>query len=400
MLYGLRMKKSWLLLLGLLVAGCNLYFGGGGDDQPCPDYAKDIATSYRDPQTGECTVNGGGGGGGCYGADTGAAPNLPLCYGMCDALDEASCIKTPGCHAQYTGTTCPPGADCPDLVGPQFWTCAQTAPYASNSGSCWGLDAQLCSERDDCGSAYNIPIDPPAHHAFTECFPEPGTVDVCGAVDCAPGSHCEPQCTPCDLKNPNDICVQSCKPACVPDTSTCAVIFCGPDSHCEQTCQPDTACDAASGPGGGVCAPICTATCVPNAGDPGSCKGDVVCKSIPPACPPSTVPGIKDGCWTGYCIPTDLCDYDAGSCSGPVSCGKAPPPCPSNSKPGIKNGCWTGFCIPETACYPMQQACAALVDEKSCLARPDCMPVYDGKNCTCDAKGVCTCTDKAFARCS
>src|SRR5262249_18020141 len=54
-------------------------------------------------------------------------------------------------------------------------------------------------------------------------------------------------------------------------------------------------------------------------------------------------------------------------------------------------------CKPDAAgvCRP---SCAATGDERACIARADCEPVYVGKDCSCDAQG-CACLDYAFELC-
>lgn len=47
------------------------------------------------------------------------------------------------------------------------------------------------------------------------------------------------------------------------------------------------------------------------------------------------------------CIPKDQA---AGTCTGAISCNMAKPTCPTNTTAGIKNGCWTGSCIPDQFC--------------------------------------------------
>lgn len=40
----------------------------------------------------------------------------------------------------------------------------------------------------------------------------------------------------------------------------------------------------------------------------------------------------------------------AGSCTGTVTCSDAPPQCPMDRTPGIAAGCYTGSCIPNELC--------------------------------------------------
>jgi hypothetical protein len=96
--------------------------------------------------------------------------------------------------------------------------------------------------------------------------------------------------------------------------------------------------------------------CAAEAGaDPGQCYGGVECDSLPPACPPDSVAGRRDGCWTGACIPVNECE---------------PPPC------------------------------GAIADEQACVDRVDCDALYEGSDCTCDASGNCTCNTWTFTSCT
>jgi hypothetical protein len=404
-----RMMRSWLVLGSLLVAGCNLYFGG--DDQPPPpcNYGDDIYEPLlRNPQTGECESFGWGGGTcsdqcPCPGTANGGAvksgvamPDWASCGGACDALDEKTCLATAGCHAEYTGFECPPNADC--TMAPAtitFWTCSAVAPSGpQEGGDCWSLDAQTCSEHDDCATTYQPPAMGWTEHTFNQCIPEPGQVDACAGVDCGAGSHCEQQCYPCDKSNPNDTCMGGCSAVCVPDADSCATVDCAPGTHCEVQCNGPI-CD----PGPNGCPPqTCVVSCVPDAVDPGDCYQPVTCNSAPPACPAGTTPGVANGCYTGFCIPVDQCTHDPGTCDwNGVMCDLAPPACPMGTEPGVKNGCWSGYCIPDWACASTQP-CASITDEKTCVSRSDCTPIYDGTHCTCDPSG-CVCQDKTFARC-
>jgi hypothetical protein len=40
---------------------------------------------------------------------------------------------------------------------------------------------------------------------------------------------------------------------------------------------------------------------------PGRCFEPVLCDEAPPNCPQNTTPGVESGCFTGACIPLDLC---------------------------------------------------------------------------------------------
>ena len=99
----------------------------------------------------------------------------------------------------------------------------------------------------------------------------------------------------------------------------------------------------------------------------------------------------------GYCTPEGETG-DPGNCYDPVTCDQLPPECPDETTPGIKDGCYTGFCIPLDQCEDAP-ACAELADEVSCIARADCKPIYSGEDCTCDEIGVCTCETWIYESC-
>ena len=135
----------------------------------------------------------------------------------------------------------------------------------------------------------------------------------------------------------------------------------------------------------------------PDGGGPGNCYGSVTCNSAPPQCPANTTPGVANGCYTGYCIPVSQCGpNDPGECYGQVTCNIAPPSCPMGTLPGVINGCWTGFCIPTGQCEV--PACETLTDETTCESRMDCIPVYNGTDCTCTPVGLHL-RDETWERC-
>lgn len=390
----------------VLLAGCDLYFGGD-DEPPCTGWgtgggASQPSQQLRNPETGQCEDYGGWGG--CYDScgpcayDLAAQPDWGSCYSKCEGLDEASCLGASGCIAAYDEYI--DYADAPSINN--FKGCWATAPSGPiQGGDCWNLGAQECSRHDDCsmyfGDGYGNDAPPNALIApstFERCAPEP-TTQGCDGVNCGPGSHCEDQCYACDGKT--GPCDAWCSPVCVPDEPSCNTIDCGPGYTCIETC---TGMDPTAGSGGGAVPPgQCYGQCVPDGtGDPGSCYGDVLCDSLPPACPANTTAGRANGCWTGYCIPNTACGpNDPGSCDGQVACATPPPACPSGTVAGRLNGCWSGFCIPQSSC-PMV-ACESLTSEMSCLARPECTPVYGGSNCTCAPNGGCTCEDLTYERC-
>ncbi len=381
----------------VLTSGCDLYFGGG-DDEPCTDLGGVApvppAQLLRDPNTDQCVATGGGGGGGCdscgncWKEDVATAPDWAYCYSECEQLDEQTCLGTSGCYAAYQR------AYMPYEDGLEFSGCRATAPSGPVQGSCSNLPATECSRHDDCALVYTPPFNGSA--VFEACVDEPAPTYGCEAVDCGPGYHCETQCHPCDGKDgPCD--TPWCEPACVPDgpQNTCATVDCGAGYACVEVC------DGATPIMEGGCIPAqCYPTCVPTGGgDPGSCFGDVVCATLPPACPTGTTAGRANGCWTGYCIPNSACGpNDPGTClqPGELTCPMAPPACPLGTTPGVSNHCWTGFCIPDGNCAV--PACELVGDAATCNARPDCVPVYEGSDCICDPSG-CTCQVHTFDHC-
>jgi Cys-rich repeat protein len=408
------MNKS-LVLLVVLLGGCGLYWGGDdGDDVICNKaYEAVPAEGFVDPSTGQCQYYGGGypcdGTCGPCAETTGqgyAAPDWASCYSPCSYLDQNSCEATAGCHADFYDNG-------------SFWQCVGTPPTgAIEGGSCQGLDAQTCSEHDDCVS--NYAYDPSGNTRYETCAPEnqqycladsdcgsgqrcdtsvcnqpncPPDADcgsvcegvcvpdaACSNVDCGMGYHCEETCYPCDTTD-GSMCDPYCSPSCVPD-QTCASVDCGPGYECAMECSSGT----------------CYPACIPvNGGGPGDCNGTVTCNSAPPTCPANTTPGVANGCYTGYCIPLNQCGpNDPGQCYAPLACASAPPSCPMGTLPGIVNGCWSGYCIPTGSCEV--PACETLTTESACTSRSDCMPVYAGSDCTCTPSG-CTCTTLSYERC-
>ena len=48
--------------------------------------------------------------------------------------------------------------------------------------------------------------------------------------------------------------------------------------------------------------------CVREGTSPGRCHDMVTCRALPPECGSGKTPGVSNGCWTGACIPNDLCE--------------------------------------------------------------------------------------------
>lgn len=107
-------------------------------------------------------------------------------------------------------------------------------------------------------------------------------------------------------------------------------------------------------------------------------------------------PGAELGNFV-YCMDEIGEQPDPGSCEGETLCPTLPPDCPENTVPGIGDGCWTGYCIPVSECEALP-ACSAQAED-ACVGRADCEPVYEGIDCTCVGED-CTCADWVFATCS
>lgn len=193
-----------------------------------------------------------------------------------------------------------------------------------------------------------------------------------GDGNCLAESDDEPAITPAPLRNPESLLCDSFGGGCDPDCGPCPAIdrapiptwgICG--SECDalgetecsanQSCrvvrdarcaidgncatdyvgcfpidmQPDPSIDCFAAQTGWDCsrsasctalheAPCATALdpqcsqpfamCIPEGGSPGRCHEPATCRAVAPACPTGTMPGVANGCWTGACIPTRLCE--------------------------------------------------------------------------------------------
>jgi hypothetical protein len=310
----------------------------------------------------------GGGGGSPGGMDQGVPCEDRNGDGLCD---DGSCY--PVCvpdNNTCAAVDCGPGYHCED-------SCAYPGDGGPQEAPCVDADGD-----GQCDDAACYPV----------CVPDGG--ETCENIACGPGYHCELECLACD-PNSGEMC--GCRATCVPDQKIgCELVECGPGYHCEQTCYP---CDPI--PGQDVCPAYCDIACVQDtAPDPGECYGDTLCERVAPACPEGTTPGIINGCYSGFCIPLSDCGpRDPGTCDREVACDSLPPQCPQDTVPGVVNACWSGYCIPLWACEA-PATCEELTTERECLQRGgECAPVYTGRNCSCDASGICTCEVVEFSRC-
>jgi hypothetical protein len=157
------------------------------------------------------------------------------------------------------------------------------------------------------------------------CLPECGP---CPALDLAPiptwgfcGSACESLSESACAQDAGCRVVKNA--ACVA-SGTCATDFLGcfptdqgtdPALDCFSatdgyTCSRSAACTAYHRVAAGVdpTAPREFAMCVPEGKAPGTCFGQVICTRAAPQCPAQSTPAVASGCYTGGCIPLDLCE--------------------------------------------------------------------------------------------
>ncbi len=320
------MNKHTLKLIPIsLVAAASL--GGCIIFEDKCEEVPSMAAPTRNPYSGECESPGWDGDYECqaYAQEASAEPPqgdaLPptyagwgACYSHCEALDEATCTATSGCQAAYE--TKPYAEDA--VVEPEFLGCWATAPnYLSSMQACDTLYAETCTMRDDCSPLYanswsyarESPPEPQPQRSFLSCRAEVATAGCYSDDDCGEGFDC------------------------TADTECLPPPGCGPGMDCPA---------------------VCYGTCVASEPPPlpGNCYTLNVCEEEPPACPEGTLPGIANGCWTGYCIPLSACE---------------------------------------------SPACGAL-DEATCQSASACEPVYEGSDCTCDGSG-CECTTLTYAYC-
>lgn len=98
----------------------------------------------------------------------------------------------------------------------------------------------------------------------------------------------------------------------------------------------------------------------------------------------------------GFCM-AEPAPIDPGTCWGEVWCDIVEPVCPAGSVPGVKDGCYTGQCIALSDCEP--RATCSTLGENQCIDRADCDPLYEGVDCTCDASG-CACREWIYDSCA
>ena len=263
-----------LVVVAVLSAGCNLYWGHHGGDDICPVSNGPDHTApgeqLRNPETGVCQTFDLGGGG-CDNSCEPCAdpaegiqlPAWPSCFGSCEGLGEAGCLTSATCHATYL---LPVGSN----MAPTFWQCWDTTTNGTllghTTGACTTLDADDCVFRDDC-----IGIYPSVNGNFESCAAEPANMS-CDATTCAMDTHCEQQCTG-----------TSCRAYCVPD-DLCTGVDCGTGSTCVETCDATTGTCEATCEANTACAALATeAACTSRTDCEPVYKGDD-CTCLPDGC--------------------------------------------------------------------------------------------------------------------
>jgi hypothetical protein len=245
------MKKG-LLVLCVLLSGCDLYFGG--DDDPCEGISMGggprptpPAQEVRDPNTGVCTYQGYDGTG-CVN-ECGPCPlddqpaiavDWAACYGSCYDLDESTCFATSGCYAAYVED---PAAD----GKRDFWGCWNTAPSGPVQGACDNLDAYGCSRHDNCIAVYTGTSDATntAYEGtkFLRCLAEQNLPAHCtDNTQCGPNLYCDTSTWTCQSV-PDAACTAIlAENACIARTD-CQPLYEGTDCTCDSSgchCQTYT----------------------------------------------------------------------------------------------------------------------------------------------------------------
>ncbi|MGE0547199.1 MAG: hypothetical protein AB7O24_01860 [Kofleriaceae bacterium] len=164
----------------------------------------------------------------------------------------------------------------------------------------------LCGPSPACDSGCGLcPFDVPS--AFVPSWPECGHrceqlgEDQCAAdpscrvvhdAQCATGGDCFTNflgCFPLDQQPDASV---DCYRA---DASTCSRSNECTALHVIESCNTDAACAKPFS--------MCAREGIP----PGQCGGEVTCRESPPNCGRGTTPGILGGCYTGACLPVELC---------------------------------------------------------------------------------------------
>jgi hypothetical protein len=232
-----------------------------------------------------------------------------------------------------------------------------------------------------------------------------------GVVGCAGGPAEDPpswmgwaSCTdPCAGRSEAE-----CKldPRCLPRYQAPPPIKCPPNAACLPTppptyvgCDPNPSTDPCLGLDEKTCG--ATPGCRPiYGGVPCDCGVQPDGTSPPCACPEiAAYRGCAGTASPPRCVGDAECGPGAHCSTDDGDCGP-PPGCAEN---GVCPAVCGGVCVPDDDCKPdasgaCRSSCAAIGDERTCVARADCEPVYVGSRCFCDPQG-CGCLDYTFDAC-
>jgi len=203
----------------------------------------------------------------------------------CLLLDDTTTTGGGGAGAEPAPLRNPQGLTCDSFGGgpcdPACGPCPATpetgggalAPipsWGSCGSSCEALDETSCAKRDDCRVVKDArcAIGGNCLTDFMGCFPTDNFVDP--SVDCSRTT----------------------------DGETCSRSNLCTAFHSNEPCPLAT--DAAC--------PRPFALCMPEGATPGRCHDPALCDALPPPCPTGTVAGVANGCYSGVCIPLDLCE--------------------------------------------------------------------------------------------
>lgn len=207
----------------------------------------------------------------------------------------------------------------------------------------------------------------------SQCGPCPGTTEPGVAVPTPTWGFCESFCT--GLDEATCLATAGCRGAYVDDGSNGLVY-----DQCFMTDQ--------TGPIQGDCTGL----------DAFSCSSHDDCIAVHTNACADNADGLVPTCLGLFAsCAAEPNAADPGNCYDAVTCTDAPPQCPANTLPGVKDGCYSGFCIPVAECESAP-ACSEITGEMACIGRLDCTPLYEGVNCSCDANG-CDCVDWLFDGC-
>ncbi|MBX3155579.1 MAG: hypothetical protein KF773_06250 [Deltaproteobacteria bacterium] len=160
-------------------------------------------------------------------------------------------------------TSCPPGCPCPettaDLAPPVTWGSCGSPCEALGEAQCAADPSCRIVKQASCAVSGTCTTD------YIGCFPTDNAAD--SSVDCA-----------------------------FADAETCSRSNECTAFHEFEVCPFDAECAR----------PF--AMCLREGQDPGRCFEPALCPTLPPPCRPGTHAGVANGCWTGACIPEDICE--------------------------------------------------------------------------------------------